>query len=146
MAYAEPTPSDLKARYPAFVGVDDVVIQYWLDDSARYVDQSWMEQDYGPALIAVAAHNMVGAKVAGIAQDDISELAGSGLTQFKSGTFSASFSEEAAALAAEGGWASSAYGREYLMLLRRNRPSMGVTSAGVVPACWHSGPLSPYCQ
>jgi hypothetical protein len=150
MVYIEPTPSDLKARCPAFAGVDDATIAYWLTDAHRFVDQSWMEQDYGPALIARAAHDMVEAKVAGIAQDEVEELAGSGLTQFKSGSFSASFSEAAAAQAAEGGLGSTKYGREYLELLRRNKGGLGVTGPGCVPApCGfngYAGPLPPYCQ
>jgi hypothetical protein len=150
VTYVDPTASDLKARYPAFAGVDDATIGYWLTDAHRFVDTSWpIEDDYGPALIARAAHEMVEAKVSGIAQDEVEELAGFGLTQFKSGSFSASFSEAAAAQATEGGLASTKYGREYLALLRRNKGGPGTTGPGCVPApCGfngYAGPLPPYC-
>lgn len=145
MAYVEPTAADLKARYPAFAAVDDATIDYWLTDAHRFVDQSWTESDYGPALIAVAAHNMVRAGVPGIAGGDTSGFAAAGVTSFKSGTFSAEISEKVVEQAAAGGWGGTSYGQEYLALLRRNRPGVGVTAPGV-PVCgcgYRDGPFWP---
>lgn len=131
MAYTEPTAADLKARYPAFAAVDSAVVTYWLTDAHRFVDTSWLESDYAPALIAAAAHHMSRARVTGIASDEVGDLAASGLTSFKSGTFQASFAEGAANAAAGGGWASTEYGREYAALLRKNKggPRVTVTCA-----------------
>jgi len=145
MSYTEPVAADLKMRYPAFAAVDDATIDYWLTDAHRYVDQSWTEMDYAPALIAAAAHNMLKAPVAGIAGSDVAGFAAAGVTRFKSGTFDAQFSDEAVKVALAGGWASSPYGQDYLALLRRNVPSMGVTAPGVVPCGYgYAGLLPPW--
>jgi hypothetical protein len=148
MPYTEPTAADLKARYPAFAAVDDATIDYWLTDAHRYVDQTWTEGDYAPALIAAAAHNMTRAGVVGIVGSDVSGFAAAGVTSFKSGTFQAQFSEEAIKAQVAGGWESTTYGQEYLALLRRNVSSMGVTAPGVVPCGYgfngYAGPLPPW--
>lgn len=146
MAYSPPTTSDLKARYPAFGPVSDENIQYWLTDAERFVDQSWMEGDYSPALIAVAAHNMMAAGVTGLATSALGSLLAKGVTQFKSGTFSGEFSDEAIKQALAGGWASTKAGQEYLLLLRRNKIGAGVTTPGDAPSCWpykpaYTGPV-----
>jgi len=144
MAYIEPTAADLKARYPAFAAVDDATIEYWLTDAHRYVDQTWMEMDYGPALIAVAAHNMVKAGAVGVGGGDIGGMAASGVTSFRSGAFQAEFSDKAVEKAIGDDWDSTTYGAEYLRLLRRNKMGMGVTAPGRVPPyCWADGPFPP---
>lgn len=132
MAYTEPTPADLQARYSAFAAVADATINYWLTDAHRFVDQSWFEEDYAPALIAAAAHNMARARVSGLAEDLVGSIASTGATSFKSGTFSATFSESAAAQASAGGWGSTPYGMEYLDALYRNKSGFGTTSPGSV--------------
>lgn len=130
MAYTEPTSADLKMRYPAFVAVDDATVAYWLTDSARYVDTSWMEGDYGPAKIAHAAYEMAKAGVSGFAGGDVAGIAASGVTDFKSGTFQARFSDEAVKVAVAGGYASNRYGQDYLDLLSRNKSGPRVTAPG----------------
>lgn len=135
MPYTKPTPAHLAMRYPAFAAVDEAVRQYWLTDAERFVDESWREADYAPALMARAAHSMVRASVTGIAGGAVDGLAASGVTSFKSGTFSASFSESAASLSAAGGLGSSEYGRDYLEMLYRNKGGGGVTAPGVVVGC-----------
>lgn len=117
MAYEAPTIADLKARYPAFDAVDDAIIQYWLDDSARYVDTRWSEADYPVGRILVAAHHM-----AAMGMGDDAALP-KGVTDFRSGTFSASQTGEAAN---SSGFAATRYGEEYLSLLRRNIGGMRI--------------------
>jgi hypothetical protein len=143
MAYTEPVAADLKMRYPAFAAVVDATITYWLTDAHRFVDQTWTEGDYAPALIAAAAHNMAKAPVAGIAGSDVAGFAAAGVTHFRSGSFQAQFSDEAIKVAVAGGWESTSYGQEYLALLRRNVFSMGVTAPGAV--CYNSYPGYPWC-
>lgn len=148
MSYTEPTATDLQQRYPAFATVDTDTIGYWLTDAHRYVDTSWLEGDYAPALLAVAAHNMSMAKVAGIAGGDIAGMAASGLTDFKSGTFQARFSDEAVKQAVAGGYQATSYGQEYADLLARNKGGPRVTAPGHVPCDYgFVGLLSPhrYC-
>lgn len=147
MAYTKPTPADLKRRYPAFANVSDDDAQFWLTDAERFVDESWMESDYAPALEAVAAHNMLRVNVAGLTVSKIAGLAAKGITQFKSGSFSAQLSDQAVARIVAGGWASTPYGDDYLALLRRNKTGIGVTGPGVVPApCRYNDGLIGYCR
>ncbi len=88
MALSPPSLANFRARYAAFAGVADATVTYWLSDATREVDESWpIVSDCDPAMIAVAAHRMVKAGVAGIAGRDITALASSGFTDFKSGTF-----------------------------------------------------------
>ena len=135
MAYVEPTVADVKALWPVIANVEDATISFWLTQAHASVDQSWIESDYVPALAAVAVHKMIERGVAGLKASAVSGLAAAGVTNFKSGTFSASFSDAAAAQAAEGGWGSTAAGREYLRLLRASKGGARVTAAGVVPCC-----------
>lgn len=133
MSYDLPTPADLIRRYPAFAAVDPDTIIYWLTDAQRFVDQSWpIESDYAPAIIAAAAHNMMDAGVAGISGSDMPGMLAAGVTQFKSGTFTAQFSDEAVKAALADGFASSKPGQEYLRLLRRNKGGPSVTAPGYV--------------
>lgn len=117
MAYIAPTPADLKTRYPAFAAVADQTVQYWLTDAQRFVDTSWREVDYAPALMAAAAHWMARAGLG------VGPAAGipAGVTSFRSGSFSVQIAEGAASASAAGGWASTIYGQEYRGMLYRNK-------------------------
>lgn len=58
MAFVEPTPPSLRARFPIFTGVADEVIQEAIDEAGRRVDQTWPEGDYTLAKMLYAAHVM----------------------------------------------------------------------------------------
>ena len=45
MTFSDPVSADLKARFPAFVDVDDAIINTALAEAALRVDQSWLSQD-----------------------------------------------------------------------------------------------------
>jgi len=116
MAYTPPALSDFRARYPAFATVADATVEYWLTDALRFVDESWMEADYAPAIMAAAAHAIA---LAGFISGPAS-LAAGGVTSFKSGSFSASIDASVAQAASGGGWSATRYGREFQQLQRRN--------------------------
>ena len=116
MAYTAPTPAALKARYPAFAAVLDATVQYWLTDAERYVDQSWRENDYAPALMSRAAHSMA---IGGILTSGSAQLP-AGITNFKSGTFSATISDAAVQAQTKGDYGATPYGVEFRALQRRN--------------------------
>lgn len=146
MPYTAPTPADLKARYAAFAGVADDTIAYWLADAQRFVDQSWIEGDYQPALIAYAAHRMTEESVAGLSSGGASIPAG--VTSFRSASVSVNFSEAAATQQAEGGLKATRYGREYAELLARNKAGPRVVAGGIIPCGpgfnGYAGPLPPW--
>jgi hypothetical protein len=146
MPYDAPAPATLKARYPAFTAVDDATIQYWLTDAERFVDTSWMEGDYAPALMAMAAHSMTEQGVAGIASGGAGVPVG--VTSFKSASVSLNFSDAAVTQQVEGGLQADRYGREYQDLLARNKAGGSITLGGVVPCCdgynGYAGVLPPF--
>lgn len=106
--------SDLLAlfrlRYGAFSTLDDATIGYWLGDAAKLITESWTEADRDPAKLALAAHMLSesGALSSGIPE---------GVTSFRSGSFSATFSDSAASRT---GLLTTVYGREFLNLRRRS--------------------------
>lgn len=129
--FAKPSAAHLIARYPAFADVDVATIRIWLTDAERLVDQSWNEGDYAAALMSLAAHNMA---LGGLGTE-AAVLAGvpSGVTNFKSGSFSLSMTEEAANARAGGGYKATRYGAEFYALLRRNKGGPRVAGTGAVP-------------
>jgi len=146
MAYEAPTPADLRAYYPAFGSVSDGTLQVYLDRAGSTdVDQTWREADYQPAIIAAAAHRAVRAGALGT--DTVAGMAAAGLTDFKSGSFEVRFAPDAAKASVAGGWESTAYGQDYLALLRANKGGMRLAGGGNgVPAfgCIQTGIMPPY--
>lgn len=135
MAYDAPTPADLKARYATFADVDDAIVQYWLTDAQRFVDTSWLESDYAPALMALAAHNL---SIAGHGTEaEATADLPSGITSMKIGTLGLAFDSQTTRDKVQGSYESTRYGAEYKRLLRRNRSGPRVAATGVAP-------LDPY--
>lgn len=130
MAYTPATPAGLKARYAAFAAVSDDTIQYWLTDSLRSVDASWIEGDRAVAEMALAAHNMEGNGVAGISGAIVGIPAG--VERFRSGDMDVSFNGDAIKAQVEGGYGASKYGLEFQALLRKSKGGTRITG-GCVP-------------
>ena len=101
-----PTIADFRARYPAFAAVADASIQYWLTEGFGEVS-AWADTDQPRGAMAYAAHKLAGQTGA----------TPEGVTGFKSGTFSAQLSEQAANRT---GFHATVYGREFLDLARRS--------------------------
>lgn len=133
MAYTAPTPDQLQARYPAFGAVADATVQVWITDALRSVDESWIEDDYAPAIMALTAHNMA---LLGLAATAGAGALPAGVTRFKSGVMDVTISEAAAGAAARGGYGSTVYGREFQLLLNRSHGGPRViASTGAVGCC-----------
>lgn len=115
MAYETPTASDLKTRYPAFADVADATIEYWLADAARFVDESWSQPDYAPAIMAYAAWQMARAGIG-----DASSSLPAGVTRFRSGAMDVAIADSVASASLKGGVAASLYEEEFCLLRRRN--------------------------
>jgi Protein of unknown function (DUF4054) len=100
-----PLGSLLAQLFPAFASVPTATIDYWL--SRAGVEASWADE-HGQMLYA--AHNL---SLTGFGEGSIP----SGVTSFKSGTFSATIADS---IAGGTGWDATVYGREYKRLLRQN--------------------------
>lgn len=137
MAYTAPTPAELKLRYAAFADVADETVQYWLTDSERFVDTSWTEADYAPALMARAAHSMALQGLGAAGSEAVTLLAG--VTRFRSASMDVSISEAAASARSGGGYSATPYGQEFAAIQRRNFSGPRVVAAGVLdcgaPGC-----------
>lgn len=120
MAYSEPTASDLKTRYPAFAGVADATVEYWLDDARTIVTESWAEGDRAPAEMALAAHNLA-MNGFGTSGGAVGDLAAMGVTSFRSASMSVGFAEATVARRSAGGYGATRYGRQFRVYLKRNR-------------------------
>jgi hypothetical protein len=143
MAYSLPTPAQTRMAYPIVAALDDETLQFWLDRVVgRDVDQSWPE--YGAdAQMAAAVHRYLRAQIGAGGSGDGSDLAG--VTSFKSGTFSAQFSEAYIQQQIKGDWDSTQAGQDYDELLRRKAAGPRVTAPGRVPCdMGFVGLLSPY--
>lgn len=73
MPYTTPTATQLKQRYPKFAAVLDATVDAVIADAMRSVDNTWVEGDYQPAIMALAAHMMV---LEGLGQDTAARLQG----------------------------------------------------------------------
>lgn len=132
MAYTEPTPADLKTRYPAFANVADATVQTYLDDTATSVDGSWREGDYIPAKVAKAAHEMA---LAGIGErSEVAGFAAAGVNRIRSGNLDVSISDSRAARASGGTLDATPYGQAYRRILKRNKGGPRLVG-GPAPRC-----------
>lgn len=61
MSYVAPTTAELKARFPEFVDIDNAIVTANIVEANRWVDESWFENDYQPAIMFLAAHYMIAA-------------------------------------------------------------------------------------
>jgi hypothetical protein len=130
--YAKPAAAHLIARYPAFASVPLTTVRAWLTDAERSVDDSWAEGDYAAALMSLAAHNMA---LAGLGAASGTGAIPAGVTRFKSGAMDVTVSEAAAGAMAKGGYQATRYGREFALLLRRNKGGPRLLSLRGAPAC-----------
>ena len=117
----EPTPADLKARFPGFAAVADAVVQSALDEAALQAGADWAgEADIRLGRLLLAAHILTldgqgsGAEAAA--------AAAGGFRRMRSGALEL----ERAADAGPGALDSTGYGRRFLELMRRNVPAVTV--------------------
>ena len=59
MAYTAPDAAAIKARFPEFDDVLDARIDFVIEEAMRFVDETWFEADYAPALRFLTAHMLV---------------------------------------------------------------------------------------
>jgi len=114
MPYTLPTDADLKDRYPAFADVSGQLIEMVIADAARNVDESWVEGDYQPAIMALAAHMLIEEGATGRSV----EAAGA-ITSSKLGDAQDNYAGLTAAQSS-GEYSSTSYGRKFMLLRAKN--------------------------
>ena len=117
----EPTPADLKARFPGFAAVADAVVQSALGEAVQQAGADWAsEADIRLSRLLLAAHILTldgqgsGAEAAA--------AAAGGFRRMRSGALEL----ERADTAGPGALDSTGYGRRFLELMRRNVPAVTV--------------------
>lgn len=63
MAHTPPTLAQFRALFPEFADVADASVQFALDEATRFVTTQWIERDYQPAIMFLAAHFLFLAKL-----------------------------------------------------------------------------------
>lgn len=115
MPYETPTATQFKERFAHdFDSLDDAYIDVMIAEAARNVDTGWEVEDYQPAIMYLAAHNIAEEKslggISGAPGMIISSKLGDG-----SDTYAQNQSVDATSI-----YGGTVYGRRYAQLLRLN--------------------------
>lgn len=126
MSYDLPTDQQFKARFPIFADTDDDVVSAMIVEASGSVDKTWVEHDYQPAIMYLAAHLLatdnsadgemveIGAAGGGTVA---SESFGGGLSV----SYASPVTNSQSSLSSDDEFGTTVYGRRYLALLNRNR-------------------------
>lgn len=130
MTVAVPTAADLKAKLPFFSSVDNGVMEDFITEAGRSVDDTWIAGDQKNAIMYLAAHNMFVLGVTSTGGAPPGGAGGSGVVQSQSiGDSSVSFAATSF-LKGDGSvnddLRSTVWGRMYLKLARLNVPAVDI--------------------
>lgn len=119
MAYDVPLPSELKIRFPIFASVSNVIVDAAIVEANRQVDDSWTEPDFAPAIMYLAAHNMVMEGVVSITGAPSPVTTGP-LTGMSTGDASESYAQSRTGGIDMGQYGATEYGQRFAALRKRN--------------------------
>lgn len=128
MAYVTPTPTSFKARYPEFAPVSDALIQLMINDAVGEVGETWVEKDRARTQMILVAHWLTMEGEPGRTASGQGS-AGTGLVKRrKVGDVETEFATPGGSSggSAASGYMLTAYGQEYLAIMRRNFPAVAV--------------------
>lgn len=126
---AAPAASDFKARYPAFAPVADALVDLVIAEAVAAVDTPhWIETDVPRARLLLVAHRLtlegepLRSQNAAGQQLSPADAAANGVRKFQVGDVSMEFAGAPQSPSGETGgeFGLTAYGRQYLELLRNN--------------------------
>lgn len=129
MAYDLPSAAQFKARFPAFNATANAVVEAALSEAGSMVDQTWIEADFAPARMYLAAHNLVLDGHGDSKEAKIAGLTLAGLTNIKIGSLGVGLQKSGASgskTTSNSTYRSTTYGQRFLDLLRRNKPGVVV--------------------
>lgn len=132
MPYEIPTIEQFRTKFPTFSGVPDPTIGAALGEASASVDQSWIEADYQPAILYLAAHILTvdGALFDALGSGAVGGVIAAGqVAEAKVGDVQVKLAGPAGGSSGAGGASglrSTGYGLRYLDLLRRNQPAVAL--------------------
>jgi hypothetical protein len=120
MPYTIPTANEFQLRYTEFAAVNDTLIDFVIADAARFVDETWLEDDYQRAIMAFAAHQLIMEGALG------GNTSSSGVIQSeKLGDASTTYGVGGSSSGSDFG--STTYGKTFLRIQRVNVPAVAIT-------------------
>lgn len=123
MPYTVPTVDQFTTRFPIFEDADPATIEALINEAAGQVSTDWVETDYQPAIMYLAAHLLATDNSEEGGEVEIG--GGGGIASESFGGMSVSYATgTAGSLASNDRYGSTVYGRRYLALLRANVPSI----------------------
>lgn len=133
----KPLPADLKARYPEFTPVSDVLVAAVIGEAYQMVDEGWEEADRTPAILAFAAHLLAMEGWPGRASLGVGAPmppgAGKEVIMRKVGDVTVQYASSGSGGSSGGGGvgllsslALTPYGRRFAQLLKLNAPAIGL--------------------
>ncbi len=129
MAYTQPTPATFKTRYPEFATVSDALIQLMINDAVAEVGETWVEKDRARAQMLLVAHWLTMEGEPGRTASGQGSAGTGPIKRDKVGDVETEFATPGASSSqggALGNYTMTAYGQEYLALMRRNFPAVAV--------------------
>ena len=134
---AEITAAEFKARYPAFTGQPDAYVNAVLDEARGSVNDTWIEGDRVPALLAYTAYLIASEATAGasiaVGEGGTSVGISGALSEVWVGDVKAKFADGGSSGGGGGSGEGSAispaaalYWQQYMRLYRRSFPAVMV--------------------
>jgi hypothetical protein len=114
MAYTRLPLADFQAKYVAFTTLTETPYAAWATEAEADITDRYGDQQQR-ATELLTAHYLA---IQGIGTGQTGTIAVSGVTSFKSGTFSATISDSVASSRAKGGLSASIYGQQLLRIQR----------------------------
>lgn len=130
MAYVDPTPAQIKARWPQFAAVPDATIQVWINTAKQTIDHTWCEDSYTYAVELLTAHYLVMNGLGTGAEAEANAAGMSGFSTIKSGQLTLTRGSASWADGVEAPWNTTPFGAEFYWIMRRCKPAIAV---GVAP-------------
>lgn len=129
MAYTAPTPTTFKARYFEFAPVSDDLVQLMITDAIGEVGETWIEKDRARAQMLLVAHWLTAEGEPGRSTTGQGS-AGTGMVKRRRvGDVDVEFASaggSSGGSASATGYSQTAYGQEFMALMRRNFPAVAV--------------------
>lgn len=120
MPYTTPTANEFKSRFPRFLAVQNSLVDTFISEAERMVDTGWLEDDYQPAIMYLAAHNLT---MEGLPDDARPVDTPGGVTSEKLGDASVTYGD-AMSKGNQEDYGQTQFGRRFQKLLKRNVPGV----------------------
>jgi hypothetical protein len=126
MPYDVPTLDQFTTRFPVFENRDEDQIQQCIDEASRSVDDSWVEGDYQPAIMYLAAHLLM-TDESQVGDNPVIGPTQGGVSAEHFGPMSITYKDfPEGSLSSSETFGTTSFGRKYLSLLHANKPPIVV--------------------